>query len=906
MKFPERWAELSPLLDELLEMEATDRAAHLSAVRRRDTELADALAAMLKVATDANASGFLSRPPELEMQREPGLIGTQIGPYRIDAELGSGGTGSVWHARRVDGRYEGSVAIKLLHMSLLGRRGAARFQREGRLLSRLTHPNIAKLLDAGVTAQGQPFLILEYVDGMAIDQHCDALALGVEARVRLARDVVGAIMHAHAQFIVHRDIKPNNILVTKEGVVKLLDFGIGRLLEHDDDATLTANGQRPLTPRFAAPEQLQGAPLTAATDVYSLGVLMYVLLAGRHPTTPADASEVDVVKSTLEVDPPLLSESWARGDDRSMEERTAALRSTSAGDLRRQLRGDLDAIVDCALRKQPADRYESATALAADIDRFLTHRPVTARTPSIGYLAARFARRNRALVFGASVVAVSVAVGLGGTLTQAHRAQLERDKAMRQLRSAEASREFVSFLLSAGNDGQAISSTLLERGGRLIDQEFAGDPEQRANLQSLLAQLYKQSRSPASAYALLLRARESARGTANIDLTTQIECEIAVHDGDGDVVGATRRIGDVIRALQASKEFDPATLVACLHGRSELVRQYGGDLDQGMADARAAMALLSSARPDQQVEAIGLRTSLASLQARRGLSAAAAQEFQRALAQLDSIGWGETEMAGRLHNNLGVLLFTSGQIKRSAAEFQRGIELARKAGQPNPVFEANYARLLSDLGDARESVHVAEQALSSLTGEDSPLVRARASIYAARAWCAARDAQHCDRLLDSAREVLGKEPRVPVGVRGQLELGLAEVADLRGQAGTAREHLRRAVAHFSADEDPHRDLVRALAALVHSDLAFGDLDAARSHAAASVRLARDRMGGFEHSAWLGWALSAQGEIDQRLGNKAAASASFGQALEQLDASIGGDAPDARAARRRLGEVGLRS
>ena len=228
------------------------------------------------------------------MLGQPSLVGQSLGAYTLESQIGHGGMGSVWLAHRSDGRFEGKAAVKMLNMALLGQNGEERFRREGRLLGKLTHPHIARILDAGVMPTGQPYLVLEHVEGRAIDVYCDERRLGVEERVRLFIDVLSAVGHAHANLIIHRDIKPSNIQVTHDGVAKLLDFGIAKLIQDDDQGTkvtnLTQDGTRALTPGYASPEQALGDSITIATDVYSLGVLLYVLLSGQHPTGAKNTS----------------------------------------------------------------------------------------------------------------------------------------------------------------------------------------------------------------------------------------------------------------------------------------------------------------------------------------------------------------------------------------------------------------------------------------------------------------------------------------------------------------------------------------------------------------------------------------------------------------------------------------
>ena len=325
--------------------------------------------------------------------------GERVGSYRLLSPIGHGGMGSVWLAERSDGRFERRAAIKFLSIALVGR-GEERFTREGRILARLVHPHIAQLLDAGVSASGQPFLVLEHVDGEPIDRYCDSRALDVDARVRLFLDVLSAVAHAHANLIVHRDLKPSNVLVTQAGHVKLLDFGIAKLLEDDAHETLlTQEGAAVMTPAYASPEQVTGAPVSTSTDVYALGVLLYVVLSGSHPAGDAVRSPAALMRAIVEIEPPRASDA-------------VAPTVTARDKVRRALRGDLDTILGTALRKQPRERYASVGGLADDLQRYLRHEPIAARSDAFAYRTAKFVRRNLLPVTIALLMLVGLSVGL--------------------------------------------------------------------------------------------------------------------------------------------------------------------------------------------------------------------------------------------------------------------------------------------------------------------------------------------------------------------------------------------------------------------------------------------------------------------------------------------------------------
>ena len=420
----ETWGRLSPLLDELLDLPDDERAVRLAELRAQDPVLADAVGAMLEHLPAIERGEFMQASA---LPKPAGLDGQTIGPYTLVREIGHGGMGTVWLARRTDGRYEGEVAIKFLRTGLFGHGDAARFEREGSILARLSHAHIARLLDAGVAADGaQPYLVLEYIDGEPIDQYCQRMALSVPARLGLMLDVLAAVAQAHNRLVLHRDLKPSNILVTKSGDVKLLDFGIAKLL---DDAgagaqtALTARAGNAFTPEFAAPEQLQGGDVTTATDVYALGVLMYLLLGGEHPTAAATGAPLDRMRSVIETVPKRLSDAVLRRGGPTTRF------STESRKLSNEVKGDIETIVAKALKKVPAERYANAAALADDVRRYLAHEPIAARPDARLYRMGKFVQRHRAGVAMASVAVAALGVGVGVALWQAREAQAQRVQA---------------------------------------------------------------------------------------------------------------------------------------------------------------------------------------------------------------------------------------------------------------------------------------------------------------------------------------------------------------------------------------------------------------------------------------------------------------------------------------------
>ena len=409
----QRWAALMPHLDHALELSDLEREVWLASLAAERPEIAAQLTKLFASYRVLEAERFLDG--DLPRPHARGLSGQAIGAYTLTDLLGHGGMGSVWLAERSDGRFERKAAVKFLNIALAGR-GEARFKREGAILGRLSHPHIAQLLDAGVAPSGQPYLVLEHVAGEPITQYCDRRTLDLRHRIVLFLDVLNAVAHAHANLIVHRDIKPSNVLVTGDGQVKLLDFGIAKLLEDERGASpathLTAEGGA-LTLEFAAPEQVSGAPVSTATDVYGLAVLLFVLLTGRHPAEKALQSPVDLMKAIVDLDAPRPSD------------------VAPDGRARRQLRGDLDTIVGKALKKDPSERYPSVTAMADDLQRYLDHEPISARRDSLAYRTATFVRRRRWPVAAAVVVFTLLATAL----VTVNRQREMADSRFRQLRN---------------------------------------------------------------------------------------------------------------------------------------------------------------------------------------------------------------------------------------------------------------------------------------------------------------------------------------------------------------------------------------------------------------------------------------------------------------------------------------
>lgn len=483
---PDEWQAVSPFLDQALSLSQEQRREWLKNLGAQRPDLTDLLGKLLEEHRALNQEHFLENEPP-RPKKEPSSTGETVGPYKLVARIGEGGMGNVWLAERIDGRFERQVAVKFLHFAAASQGIVERFKREGVILGQLTHPHIAELIDAGVAVQGEPYLVLEYVKGKQIDEYCDEHTLSVDARIKLFLDVLGAVAHAHANLIVHRDIKPSNVLVSIQGGVKLLDFGIAKLLEDDTmvgvATLLTREGGGAMTPLFAAPEQVTGGPITTATDVYALGALLFLILTGHHPVGPGPHSPMDLVKAITETEPPRPSEAVD-----ALHEGTARKRGASPERLQRSLRGDLDLIVGKALKKKPQERYSSVGAFTDDLRRYLQHEPISARPDSVYYRLRKYVRRHRVGV----AVGASLALVLAGfSVIQA----VELRRITRERDRADRIAAFMASMFRVSDPSEARGNTItareiLDKASKDIGMGLAKDPELQAQMMDLMGQVY--------------------------------------------------------------------------------------------------------------------------------------------------------------------------------------------------------------------------------------------------------------------------------------------------------------------------------------------------------------------------------------------------------------------------------
>ncbi|BCS31967.1 hypothetical protein TBR22_A11710 [Luteitalea sp. TBR-22] len=813
---PDRWRALSPYLDEALDVEPGAREAWLSSMAL-DTRMAQDLRSLLEEHQAAEAGGFLGGVAIDGSRLSPSAAtpGQVVGAYRLVSPIGEGGSGMVWRAERCDGRFEGEAAVKLLNLSLVGRSGEERFRREATILARLRHPGIAHLIDAGVTDGGQPYLVLELVEGEPIDSYADARALSVEQRLTLFLDVLDAVAHAHAKLVVHRDIKPANVLVSGGGEVKLLDFGIAQLVTagtqldasaDTDVGVLTREIRRALTPVYAAPEQIAGGQVTTATDVYALGGLLYVLLAGRHPVAhAAGRSPQALIRAVLEDTPPLLSEAVVDGTVAPdvLEVHAARLGATPAR-LRRTLRGDLDAIVARALARQPGDRYASVTALADDIRRVLRHEPVAARRDRAGYRLARFARRHVTGLLAATTV---VAMAASFTAFHAVRLATERDRAQRASEKAVKVSEVLMSLLTSADPyairetpGEPTAVSVLDVSAARIEKELAGDPALRAEMLTLMGRTYRRLAMYGKGQRLLEEALGDARkafGPTSVPVATALNDLGVLLVDQGRHVEGLRRLEEALamrRALLGGMHPDLAiTLV-------ELGRVYQ---DHGLGARaaslhREALAIRRSALGEGHRETAVSLNDLGSVLRLEGDLVGADAALQQALAI-------NVRTRGPQHPNTAVTMHDRALVAMSRQDWRAAEPLLREAlaiqqrtvGASHPTIAATLntlSKLEAALGHQRQAVAAVRQAreiVERAFGRDHQLV-AIYSLNEAALLVAAGHAAEAEPLVREGLRVRALSPDMVPARRRTLAADDWDVAEARAMLAEILRALGRA------------------------------------------------------------------------------------------------------------------
>ncbi len=729
----ERWARVKALFSQAVERPADGREAFLAGCCADDPALLDEVRSLL-AAHDA-AGRFIETPAGAVAARlasrpayQPGSL---VGAYRIVREIGHGGMGAVYLAERADGAFDKHVALKVVRRGLDTDDIVLRFRHERQTLADLDHPNIARLLDGGATGEGLPFFVMEYVEGTPIDRYCDERALTIPERLELFHTLTSAVQAAHRNLVVHRDLKPENVLVTADGTLKLLDFGIAKVLASSPSPATETHDGRLMTPAYASPEQLLGQPITTAADIFSLGILLYELLTGRRPfprTTGGGPSIEREVCETIPARPsavvmqPLVS-IGPDGEVATLPPETlSARRRSSPAALSRQLAGDLDAIVALAMRKEPNRRYGSAEQFAEDVRRHRAGLPVAARKGVFTYRAGKFVRRHAGAVATAALLAAALAAGVGTIAWQARVVAVERDRARLEGEKAREMSAFLQDMLRSPdpqNGGRTVTVVdTLDRAVRRLDAETHMDPEVRAGLRRALGATYAGLGLYEVAEAQLRAALGALRAAAPSGLA-----EIA--GVETDLAGVVSSRGDAKAAealyLHALSIFDKLALrddlgrADALNGLGEVLRGRG---DDGGAEARyrEALDIRRRLRGGRDILVAESLNNLAVVMHGRNDLAEAERLYREALGIIRAARGDEHPGVPAALTNLATVVGSRGDMAGSETLYREALTIRRRLlgdAHPDVAFTMYaLADTLLGLGRYEEAVGLCREVLS--------------------------------------------------------------------------------------------------------------------------------------------------------------------------------------------------
>src|SRR5215472_4555050 len=894
------WQRIEALFYEALEHAPASREAFLANACGGDIALRKEIDSLL--AASDKTLGFIQRPLQEAARslddRSDITSGRQIGSYRLLGVLGEGGMGRVYLAARADDMYQQQVAIKLLHAGFAqARRMLLRFGAERQILANLNHPNIARLLDGGVS-DGLPYLVMEYVDGVSIDEYCRQYRLTTEPRLKLFCTVCRAVEYAHKRLVVHRDIKPGNILVTSDGAPKLLDFGIAKLLADGTDLTRTRTGERMMTPEYASPEQVRGDSITTSTDVYALGVLLYELLSGRRPFHLETTSPIEIARVICEQTPTAPSIVGKENPD------------LAPPDASRKLSGDLDNIVLMAMRKEPARRYVSVGQFAEDIEAFLSGYPVRARTDTWGYRSGKFIQRHRAACMATIVVAIALvgfSIGMG---LFARRAQRERV-------AAEREAQFLNSIFQAttpehARGRQVTGRELLDQGTKRVETEFSGEPQLQATLFDNIGRAYTSLGLYRTGEQLLQRAynlRRQTLGDSDLNtastldfLATAIRLENEYSRADplfrkalairkqklqpddlfiassmsnlGECLyweGQDREAESILRQaldLQRKRNDDD---VAMTDNYLALVLERKGDFREAVPLLREAVAINAKVGTDTPDYANSLHNLAGALIDAGNLSEAETMDRQSLAIRRKVNGPGHPDLSYPL-NNLGYLFLEKGDWASAEPFLKENVEIRRNTDGKGPRLASalnNWARMLQERGDYKRADESFQEAIAMLRAAAGPTSWNLAKVLANLGLLRADQGKYAEadqleqQALDMRKKLGGDES--PDQASSMVDLAL--VRSLQHDPAAAEPVLREALAIRK------KEMAAGHPAIISTEVRLGEVLTDEGKTAEAEQLLRQAVSAihvvpFPLPAWqlaeteiaLGAALAQQGHV----------------------------------------------
>jgi tetratricopeptide (TPR) repeat protein len=878
------WREVSPYLDEALELDPSAREPWLADMEKVQPEIARELRELLNLHAAVQRSGFLERSV---LSSDDSLIGTTIGAYSVERLLGRGGMGSVWLGHRSDEKFEGKAAIKVLERRGLGQLAVTQIRHEANLLARLSHSHIARLFDAGVRENGQPYLILEYIEGEPIDRYCQSHAPPLAKRLLLFLDVLDAVAYAQGQLIVHGDIKPSNVLVTEDGTVKLVDFGVATL-RTDSYATPIESpqaGPKALTPGYAPPEQVRGEPLSAAADVYALGVLLHVLVTGRHPFGASASTRTQLVRATMTDDPPSASTQVVDAIER------------------RRVRGDLDAVIARALDRDAAGRYPMAADLAVELRRFLGNFPVRARRPTRTYVARKFAQRHWGGVLGALLTLVALISAVAITTSQMIEARHQRDFAHRQLARAESLNELMGYVLTdAAPAGKPFTvNELLARAAHVLERQRTNDADRAALLTSIGRQYDTQDEDNA-ALGYLGEAYQLSRSVADPSVRARAACAFASTLAKHDSSARSEALFDEgLKELPDNAEFALDRSFCWMSGNR--IAMDHGDTQLSIERTQTAIRALAQVPFDHGLADLRAEADLAEAYRDAGRYREAAMTFEQLWPRLVAQGRDDTATAGTWLNNWGVALAQMGRPLEAEKLLRQSMEIHRADASDaalSPMLMTNYAQQLLDLGRLPEAQDYADRALESAKGAGDEVVINQTLLRLARIYRAQDDIARSLAKLDEVEPRL--QSALPPGhpAFAGLASERSQTLELKGDTTRALDLANRAIRiceeasrQGKACEQYMPTLLRHRASIETAIRQFAPAES-DARQALQLLLQQARPGEFSQSTGHAYLTLARCLTAQGRGAEGRAMAQH--AADQLEKSIGADHPDTRSAR----------
>jgi serine/threonine-protein kinase len=805
-----------------LELQPDEREPYLQTACQGDSMLLEEVRGLLQASCEPDSflktggarqgAVWQAMVTETEVPESP--KGFRIGQYRLIHELGRGGMAVVYLAERADGQFEQQVALKLVKIGSESEEMRRRFTQERQILASLSHPGIARMLDGGLSEEGRPYFVIEHIDGLPVDRYCDQHRLTIEERLRYFVAVADAVQYAHRNLIVHRDLKPRNILVDSDGQVKLLDFGIAKILDEGREAHKappTRTGVYPMTPEYAAPEQIRGEAISTATDVYQLGVLLYELLTGRRPYRLGERSPSELERIICERDVPAPSIAVSAGSEEQPPGQPDQGRREPPQQLAKRLRGDLDTIVLKALRKEPERRYASVEQLRLDIERYLSGQPVTAQKDTLRYRARKFLKRHTRAVAAALIVVMLIA---GLTVVYTIGLSRERDRAQREAGKANQVATFLKELFVVSDPWhqsweEVSARELLDRGAERVSSDLAEQPEMRAEMMFVLGDIYRKLGAYDRAQPLLEEVLEVHREV--------------YHDRPARLASSVNAVANLY--LEQGK-----------YDESELLYQQALEMVRDRLGA------------DHLDVAMGC-SNLAVLHVRQGRYEEAESLFENALAIRESkLESHHPEVAANL-NNLAGLLFLQGRYGEAGPLFERVTEIRRmNLGEDHPEVAdslSNLAAVYNQTGRLveaescfREALAVQERAL----GAEHPRVASTLNNLAGLYGSQGRIAEAEDlfrRSLEIREQVLGaRHPQLASSI-GNLAL----LCSMQGRYGEAETLYKRALSILEESVGPrHPAVTGVLRNIGLASLEQGRFRQAETYLARSLAISEETLG----------------------------------------------------------------